>query len=238
MRFYLNKRNQVSALLSNFSQAEASYETSLNSLGSAAKENAKYLDSIEGKVAQFKATFQDLSSTVLDSSLVKMPVDLGTGLLAFLKNAITDVDSLDGHIKNLAGQGTIAQTEDTNAGTEWKGLFDDSVLTPVVENLNIIGEFIANIPSGIQSIAKALKVLPPILAAISAYGTVTKKDLGKKLPFALKNYNNYNKCNYNKATAQTKKLLENTNNLNQSGVGNDKRNVVFITFIRIITASR
>ena len=66
-----NRSNQVAALISNFSQAEKAYETSINSTGSAAKENAAYIDSIQGRIAQLKATFEDLSSDVIDSELFK-----------------------------------------------------------------------------------------------------------------------------------------------------------------------
>lgn len=71
-----NRSNQAGALLSNFSQAEAALETSLNSAGSAAKENEAYLNSIEGKLAQLKATLQDLSVDFLNSESVKDFIEL------------------------------------------------------------------------------------------------------------------------------------------------------------------
>ena len=62
--------NVISALISDFSIAEDSLQTALNSTGSAAKENERYLDSIAGKLSQFTAQFQSLSTTLIDSCLL------------------------------------------------------------------------------------------------------------------------------------------------------------------------
>ena len=79
--------NVVSALLTNFDIAERALESSLNSFGSAAKENEKYLDSIAGKISQFQASWQGLSSTIINTDLVKFVVDTGT----FFVNAINGI---------------------------------------------------------------------------------------------------------------------------------------------------
>lgn len=76
--------NAVAAILENFSVAEQALETAADSAGSALKENEKYLDSIEGKISQFKAGFQTLSSTLIDEEFVKQVIELGTGILKFL----------------------------------------------------------------------------------------------------------------------------------------------------------
>ena len=60
-------------------------------------ENQKYLDSISGKISQFNSAVEQLSSTVVDSDLVKFFVDLGT----------TGVKAIDGLIEKLGGLGTI-----------------------------------------------------------------------------------------------------------------------------------
>lgn len=77
------KRNAstISSLLKTFSDAQSATETAANSSGSALKENEKYLDSINGKIAQFKATFQSLSDNTLDSGIVKTFIDIGTWIL-------------------------------------------------------------------------------------------------------------------------------------------------------------
>ena len=46
--------------------------------------NEKYLDSINGKTCEFKATFEELSMTLIDSDFVKQVIELGTGLFDVL----------------------------------------------------------------------------------------------------------------------------------------------------------
>lgn len=85
--------NVVSALLENFDIAEDVLKTSADSAGSALAENAKYLDSIAGKINQFKASFEALSSTIINSDFLGVLVDGGTMLLNVL-NEILNVTGL------------------------------------------------------------------------------------------------------------------------------------------------
>ena len=85
--------NVVSALIQNASKMQEIADTSANSAGSALEENEKYLDSINGKVAQLEATFQDLSQNVIDSETVKGFVDLGNGALK-LVNFLAEIKAL------------------------------------------------------------------------------------------------------------------------------------------------
>lgn len=73
--------NVVTSLLQNFQTAEEALETAQNSAGSALKENEKYLDSINGKAAQLAASFERLSTNVLDSDLVKGVLDIVRGFV-------------------------------------------------------------------------------------------------------------------------------------------------------------
>lgn len=79
--------NVTSALIKNFSEAEKVLATSQNSSGSALSENEKYLDSINGKISQLKAQFEDISRQVLSSDTVKWTADL-------LQNVLKLVDGL------------------------------------------------------------------------------------------------------------------------------------------------
>lgn len=69
--------NVVSALLENFTIAEEALKVSANSAGSALAENEKYLDSIQGKIDQLKASWQAMSTTVISSDFIKGAVDAG-----------------------------------------------------------------------------------------------------------------------------------------------------------------
>lgn len=69
-----NRANQIGALLDNFSQAKKALEVSKESAGSAAKENAAYIDSIQGRINQMKAAFEDLSIDFFDSEDIKIVI--------------------------------------------------------------------------------------------------------------------------------------------------------------------
>ena len=84
----------VSALLTNFDVAEKSMKEAANSAGSAIKENETYLDSINGKVAQLDAAFQQFSKDLLDSSLIKFFVDFATGAVDLADGAIKAAGAL------------------------------------------------------------------------------------------------------------------------------------------------
>lgn len=68
----------AASILDNFDKLQEVYESSLESEGSAQEELDKYLDSINGKVAQFKNRLQELTSITIDSQWIKDIVDFGT----------------------------------------------------------------------------------------------------------------------------------------------------------------
>lgn len=70
--------NAVVSLLTNWEDAAAAMEAAMESAGSATEENAKFLDSIQGKVNEFRAAFETMVSKLIDSDLVKFIVDIGT----------------------------------------------------------------------------------------------------------------------------------------------------------------
>lgn len=79
----------AAAILSNFQTALEATETAYNSTGSAMEENNKVLESIKGKVSNFQSAFEQLSTTVVNSDLIKFIVDLGTALLKFANSDAT-----------------------------------------------------------------------------------------------------------------------------------------------------
>lgn len=85
--------NVLAALLENFSTAEKVVETSANSAGSALEENEKVIESTQGKINQFKATFQSLSTSFIDSSTLSEIVSLGTKLLGIVEGIVKALDN-------------------------------------------------------------------------------------------------------------------------------------------------
>lgn len=108
--------NSVQALITNFSDAEKTMLTASDSDGSATTENEKYLDSIEGKISQLKATWETFSNTVLSSSAIKSLIGGFTNILNIL-DKITDLT--DG--KLTGGLATIATTISTIASLKGVG---------------------------------------------------------------------------------------------------------------------
>lgn len=80
--------NAVSAILNNFDVAESAMESAANSANVAWEENEKYLDSIQGRLAQLDASFQALSQDVLSSDLVKTSVSFLTSIVKLLDKII------------------------------------------------------------------------------------------------------------------------------------------------------
>ena len=92
--------NIMSALMSNFDIARETLNTAASeSAGSAEKELSNYQKGIEYSLDKFKATFQDFSTSFLDSGFVKGVVDSGSGVLNGLTTLIDGV----GVFQTLAG---------------------------------------------------------------------------------------------------------------------------------------
>ena len=110
----------TSALLNNFSVAEDAMQQALNSSGSAMRENETYMQSLQAKVNQLDAAFQQFSKDLMSSDIPKFFVDLATtlvdgadsavkfaGALPTLTAAISGVLSvmqMSGKLKNGAGK--------------------------------------------------------------------------------------------------------------------------------------
>lgn len=91
--------NAIQALIQQFKIAEDTLAQTENAAGSAMRENETYLDSIQGKMSQMSSAFQKLSGDLLDSSLVKGLVDIGTAVI----DVTDDIVNLVGVLPTLAG---------------------------------------------------------------------------------------------------------------------------------------
>lgn len=102
--FGKQRGNQGAALIQAFQsgQIQKALEATLNAEGSAMEEQERWLESLEAKTQQFEAAFQSLSSTVLDSGLLKWFVDFGTGTVKVLDTVIDKLGTL-GTIGTIGG---------------------------------------------------------------------------------------------------------------------------------------
>lgn len=152
--------NVVASLLENFSIAEDVVKSAADSSGSALKENEKYLDSINGKIAEFKATFEELSMTLIDSDFVKQVIELGTGLLNVL-NALAKV------IDKVGGLNTVLYVTVSILAT----IKAESIVSKITDIGNGLSRFGSNIAAVFEIFTEGFK-------AAKASGTSSLKAIG------------------------------------------------------------
>ena len=95
--------NGVAAVLQNWKQVEAAVKASTDAEGTAAQENEKYMDSMQGKINATKTSWQALANTFLSSDSLK---DLINGAQTFLdvtNNIVKTVGALPPILAIIAG---------------------------------------------------------------------------------------------------------------------------------------
>ena len=102
-----NQYKVLASVLQNFQHAIDATNTALESAGSAAKENAAYMESLEAKENSLKAEFEDFANRVLSKDVVKGFLEAGTSMLDFANNdvgaAITRIGLLATGMTGLTG---------------------------------------------------------------------------------------------------------------------------------------
>lgn len=95
--FGKQRGNAGAALIKAFQsgQIEKAYTSAMNSAGSAYAEQAKWMDSLEAKTQQLKATWQELSVAVMNSDFLKGLVDSGNTALSVLNFIIKNIGILN-----------------------------------------------------------------------------------------------------------------------------------------------
>lgn len=86
-----NRANILASILSSPDVLRTSYEKAQNAQGSALEENAKYIDSIEGKISQLRTTVQELIFNMGDSDFIKDIIENATDLLSVLDDMSEDI---------------------------------------------------------------------------------------------------------------------------------------------------
>jgi hypothetical protein len=178
----IRQGNAMSALMKNMSTGIKATETAMNSLGSATKENDKYLESINGRLQIFKASFEALSNTVINSNLLKTIIDLGTAFVNFANTGIVQtvmqIGLMVGAVKLLSV--AFKAFTATNFATIISGLFASATLgaAEFMATLGLLEFAIVSNPLFLPIVAgTAILVLPKIFDAL----TVSLDDLNKKI---------------------------------------------------------
>ena len=102
-----NQYKVLASVMTNFQHAIDATNTALESAGSAAKENAAYMESLEAKENALKAEFEDFANRVLSKDVVKGFLEAGTSMLDFANNdvgaAISRISLLTTGMTGLTG---------------------------------------------------------------------------------------------------------------------------------------
>ena len=167
---------------------------------SALNENAKYIDSIEGRLASLKATWTQIATTVFNSNMIKGGV---SGLNAFsqgIEVVISTIDKLNLGIPVAIASIALLKT----AFSSFKYAESFSA------GLSLIGMKIASIPKSIAGIPKALSAFTGLnvtmLGLVGTIGAVAAAFL------ALKGIQTYIDNNNTKATRKWDELTKSINN--------------------------
>lgn len=83
-----NQSQNLAALMRNYQTAIDATATALDSAGSAARENSRYMESMEGKLSNLKSAWEDFSRKMVDSDALKNAID---GLTKFVNFLTTDL---------------------------------------------------------------------------------------------------------------------------------------------------
>ena len=164
----------ISSILGNWTDAAGAYQSAMESAGTAAEANAIYMDSIEGKIGVFKATFQELSETLINSEFVKQFVGLGTEILNVLNGVAKLIDAIGGLNTVLAVTVGIVATVKLNSiialfTTTLPALFTKAT-TAIAGFLSIFGRVPTVIKSFTSNTALAVPGTSKLSSALKGLG--------------------------------------------------------------------
>ena len=135
-----NHANTVAALIKNWETAEKMVETATNAEGSAAAENEKYLDSLQGRLDVMTSSLQSFSNTVLDSGFLK----------GFVSGATELIDIFDVLINNVGLLPTLLGAVGAGFSLFGKGAFS---VDSANNKLQLFGQNLADIKTLLMSLS-------------------------------------------------------------------------------------
>lgn len=152
--------------MDNFTQAIKANETAQNSQGSAARENARYLDSIQGHMASFQTAWEQLSYHIVNSDMIKAFIDLGTNAVKAFDKIWAVFDSLPGKYSGVVG--LLTSLGAVIGGIKYKGILE---LGKSLLSLGKAGSVVAETTEAVGDVVEATAEIGG--AAASASGGAT-----------------------------------------------------------------
>ena len=103
----------ISSILGNWKDAAGAYSDAMTSAGTATQANATYMESINGKIGTFNATFQELSTNIFSSGLVEFFVELGTAILPAIISMVVAINGIRAGLTAMRSATAAAETAST-----------------------------------------------------------------------------------------------------------------------------
>lgn len=186
-----NQYRVLAAVMQNFEHAVEATETAVNSAGSAMRENAAYMESLESKSTLLKSTFQTLANDVIPKELIAKGLDV---LDKFLKLLDTDLGVVFTRITMLTG-----------IGWGFSSLASASKILPTI--ISQFGNFVKVITGAGTALVTFQSVALPIIAILTTLGTVIGLIIEKEIK---------NKQAIDEMSSSAIKFKESINGLNKS----------------------
>ena len=139
-----NRANEVAALIQNWENVEAAVKSASEAEGSAARENAKYVDSIQGRLDKLTTSWQSFANTFMSSDFLKGAISALTSFIEGLEKVVDTV----GTFPTLMG--TIAAGMSIFKG---KGLFYvlNKDIAGAQKQLSLLGKSLSDIKRDFSS---------------------------------------------------------------------------------------
>lgn len=200
------KRNSdaVVSLIKNFQTAKDVMDGLGQSAGSADRELATFKDSIEGRMTDLRTSFQKLSSTVVNSDLIKNVVSGGDSILQVLNKITQTIGTLPGIVTGIgailskndlgiwSASGTgfrerlseqlfkidyksaVPEIQKYNTALNDTGKNMQGVIDDIKKTNNLLGTFIQSVYKSGASVEANTVTLDMYKGAMSSFGVVAK----------------------------------------------------------------
>lgn len=200
------KRNSdaVVSLIKNFQTAKDVMDGLGQSAGSADRELATFKDSIEGRMTDLRTSFQQLSSTIVNSDLIKNVVSGGDSILQVLNKITQKIGTLPGIVTGIgailskndlgffSASGTsfgerlskqlfkidyksaVPEIQKYNAALNDTGKNMQGVIDDIKKTNNSLGTFIQSVYKSGASVEANTVTLDMYKGAMSSFGVVAK----------------------------------------------------------------
>ena len=166
-----NQANVFAALMQNTSSAISATATAYNSAGSAAKENEKQMESVQGRIDILKAKWEQFTTSLISSDFMGTIADMGSALIDFVSSdigkAVVGFATLTASIGLLKSKFKIAE----EAGSSFVKIFKTFDLPGMADGAGLLSKAVASIggPAVLASILGLGVAIASVKKSISNY---------------------------------------------------------------------